>query len=207
MNVVRIWVVLAVFMAAIVPFCLAAAAEEGAVAPPSGFRSLLSGKDLAGWQEKGKAPEHWSMQDGTLVYDGKGADLRTVEKFENFIILVDWKVPPNGNSGVFLRDSTQVEINDADKPPRKIWGGTTGGLYPEKPPVKRAAKPAGEWNHYEISVEKGVITVKLNGETTVDHYEKNWGKTKSGPIGLQNHGSPLWFRNIFVKPLPNGEQK
>jgi len=170
--------------------------------PPPGFKALFNGKEVTGWVEKKQPPEHWSAQDGTLVFDGKGSTLETTEKFSNFVLLVDWKVPPNGNSGVFLRGTTQVEINDADKPPRPIWAGTTGGIYPDKPPLKRAAKPAGEWNHFEITVENGVITVKLNGETTLDKFEKAWGKTESGPIGLQNHGTPLWFRNIFIKLLP-----
>ena len=115
------------------------------------------------------------MNDGELVYDGKGADLFHTEDFANFVLLVDWKVPNNGNSGVFLRGgATQVEINDADKPPRPIWNGTSGGLYPHQPPLLRAAKPAGEWNHFEIRVEKGVITVLLNGEKTLDAFAMNW---------------------------------
>lgn len=203
MNMVRTGIVLTVWLAALVSYC---AAEEGAIAPPPGFRALLGAEDLAGWQENGKAPEHWSVQGGILAFDGKGGPLLTVESFENFILLIDWKVPPDGNSGVFLRDFVQVEINDADKPPQPITAATTGGIYPDKPPLKRAAKPAGEWNHYEITVDKGVITVKLNGETTIDRLEKNWGKlwgkTRVAPFRLQNHGTPLWFRNIFVKTLP-----
>lgn len=170
--------------------------------PPEAFRALFNGKDLTGWTEKKQSPTHWSVKDGELVYDGKGTDLFHTEDFSNFVLLIDWKVPNNGNSGVFLRGgATQVEINDADKEPRPMWNGTTGGLYPDQPPLKRAAKPAGEWNHYEIRVEKGVITLLLNGEKTLDAFVKNWGKKDKGPIGFQNHGSPLTYKNIFIKPL------
>ncbi len=170
--------------------------------PPEAFRALFNGKDLTGWTEKKQPPTHWSVKDGELVYDGKGTDLFHAEDFSNFVLLIDWKVPNNGNSGVFLRGgATQVEINDADKEPRPMWNGTTGGLYPDQPPLKRAAKPAGEWNHYEIRVEKGVITVLLNGEKTLDAFAKNWGKKEKGPIGFQNHGSSLTYKNIFIKPL------
>ena len=170
--------------------------------PPEGFRALFDGKGLDGWTEKKAAPAHWSVQEGCLVYDGMGTHLYTSEEFSNFVLLVDWKVPSRGNSGVFLRGGTQVEINDGDSPDRPIWNGTTGGIYPDLPPIKRAAKTFGEWNHYEIRVEKGVITVFLNGEKTLDAYAKNWGKNLTGPIGFQHHGSPLWFKNIYVRALP-----
>jgi hypothetical protein len=170
---------------------------------PKGFKALFNGKDLAGWKSKGNASDHWSVsKEGELVYDGKGSRLDTVENFENFALLIDWKVQKDGNSGVYLRGTTQVEINDHDRPPRKIWNGTTGGLYPDKPPIKRASLPTGEWNHFEITVDKGVITVLTNGEKTIDRYAKKWGKNTSGSIGFQHHGKPLWFKNIYIKPLP-----
>jgi putative heme-binding domain-containing protein len=168
---------------------------------PPGFRALFNGQDLQGWTENNQAPTHWTVQAGELVYDGKGSHLFFNENFGNFVLLVDWKVPQNGNSGVFLRNATQVEINDADQPPAAIWNGTSGGLYPDRPPLKRAAKPAGEWNHFEIRVEQGKITVMLNGEKTIDAFEMKWGDKVKGPIGFQNHGTPLTFRNIFIKPL------
>ena len=168
---------------------------------PEGFRALFNGKDLEGWVEKQQPPAHWSVAEDCLVYDGKGTHLFTSEHFGNFILLLDWKVPKNGNSGVFLRGNTQVEINDGDSPDRPIWNGSSGGIYPDLPPTKRAAKPHGEWNHYEIRVEKGVITVFLNGEKTVDGYAKKWGANAKGPIGFQHHGTPLWYKNIYLKPL------
>ncbi len=172
------------------------------VVPPEGFKALFNGRDLVGWKENNQPPVHWSVKDGELVYDGKGAHLFHESEFANFVLLVDWKVPNNGNSGVFLRGgATQVEINDADKPPREVWNGTSGGLYPHLPPLKRAAKPADEWNHYEIRVENGLITVLLNGEKTVDKYAMNWGKREKGAIGFQHHGTPLFIRNLYIKPL------
>jgi len=130
----------------------AAEPKQGNV-PPKGFQTLFDGKDLTGWSEGGKAPEHWTVKDGMLVFDGKGRDLFTAEKFSNYVLLVDWKVEKNGNSGVYLRGGNpQVEINDADSPNAKLWVGTTGGLYPDLPPTKRAAKATGEWNYFEITV-------------------------------------------------------
>ena len=169
---------------------------------PDGFQALFNGKDLTGWKEKEeKKAGHWSSTDGVLAYDGKGGELHTVEQFGNFVLLIDWKVQKGGNSGVYLRGNTQVEINDGDSPSKPIWNGTSGGIYPDLPPTKRAAKPTGEWNHYEIHVEKGVITVFLNGEKTVDAYAKKWGSKALGTVGFQHHGTPVWFKNIYLRKL------
>ncbi|MEI7686094.1 MAG: DUF1080 domain-containing protein [Planctomycetota bacterium] len=176
------------------------AQEKADNVPPPGFVALFNGKDMTGWLERGKPPVHWTAKDGVLVYDGKGGDLFGVDKFSNYVLHFDWKVEKNGNSGVYLRGGNpQVEINDADPPANKIWNGTSGGLYPDKPPLKRAAKPTGEWNHFEVSVDKGVITMHTNGELTIDAFKKDWGKTASGAIGFQNHGTPVWYKNIYIK--------
>lgn len=169
---------------------------------PEGFVALFNGVDLVDWKENRQDPAHWTVRDGVLHYDGKGGNLFHAREFSNFVLMVDWKVENNGNSGVFLRGgATQVEINDADKAPRPVWNGTSGGLYPHLPPLKRAARPAGEWNHYEIRVEKGVITVLLNGERTVDGYAMQWGSRTRGGVGFQHHGTPLFVRNVYIKAL------
>lgn len=51
------------------------------------------------------------------------------------------------------------------------------------------------------SVVGTVLSVKLNGETTVGAYKMKWRNTEPRPIGFQDHNTPLWFRNIFIKPL------
>jgi putative membrane-bound dehydrogenase-like protein len=183
-----------------------AAAQEKTpdnVAPP-GFTALFNGKDMTGWTEAGKPPVNWTAVDGVLTFSGKGQDLHSTEKFSNYILHIDWKAPKNGNSGVYLRGGNpQVEINDADNPKQPIWNGTSGGLYPDKAPIKRAAKPADEWNHFEIHVDKGVITVFTNGEKTIDRFEKEW-KINEGTIGFQNHGTQIFYKNIYIKKLPAG---
>ena len=80
--------------------------------PPEGFRALFNGKDLTGWRPN----VHWSAKDGELLFEGKGGDLYHTEDFANFVLLVDWKVPEKGNSGVFLHGgAAQVEINNEDR--------------------------------------------------------------------------------------------
>ena len=172
--------------------------------PPQGFQALFNGKDLTGWTEGGKTPKHWSVKNDVLTFDGKGGDLFSIAKFSNYVLLVDWRVEKNGNSGVYLRGGNpQVEINDADSPKGKIWVGTTGGLYPDLPPTRRAAKATGKWNHFKITVDQGVITVLTNDKKTVDGFKKDWGKTSTGSIGFQNHGTRLWFKNVYIRELKN----
>ncbi len=77
-----------------------------------------------------------------------------------------------------------------------------------KIPLKKADKPVGEWNTFHITMVGDVVTVKLNGELVVDkaklpnYWEKGKPLPATGPIELQFHGDPLWFRNIYVKELP-----
>ncbi len=162
--------------------------------PPKGFTALFNGKDLTGWKTNKEG--HWKVEDGVIVYDGKGTHLVSEDSFSNFILHVDWKVNRKGaDSGIYIRGRPQVQI----------WTRKegSGGLWNDKvKALKNADNPIGEWNHFKITVDKGVVTVVLNGETVVDGYKKDW-KRQEGPILLQHHGAPLWFKNIYVKKLPD----
>jgi hypothetical protein len=171
-------------------FATVARAEDNC--PPPGFTSLFNGKDMSGW--KADSEGHWKADGGVMTYDGKAKNLASEKDFGDFILLVDWKIEKGGNSGIFLRGESQVEI----------WNNTSvgsGGIYPQHhKPLKVADKPAGQWNHFEIQVEKGVVTVHLNGESVLDQFECKF-KKPSGPLVLQHHGTPLWFKNIYIKEL------
>jgi len=206
--------------------------------PPPGFIALFNGKDLTGWQgvvplpelmkgtaeEKGKkiaaandkVLPHWSVQDGVLIYDGKGDSLQTQRQYGNFELMVDWKIEKAGDSGIYLRGQPQVQIWDSTVltgglAPDKNKG--SGGLWNNPPgskgkePLKNADKPVGEWNSFRIIVDADLVTVYLNGELVVEKEPlKNfWDKSKPvpalGPIELQHHGNTLYFKNIYVKEL------
>ena len=103
-----------------------------------GFTAIFNGKDLTGWKGlagKGGSPEnrakmtaeelakdqaaadklmkaHWSVQDGVLVFDGKGKSLCTAKDYRDFEMYVDWKIKEKGDSGIYLRGSPQVQIWD-----------------------------------------------------------------------------------------------
>jgi hypothetical protein len=196
--------------------------------PPEGFTALFNGKDLTGWQglvelpKRDKDPEkyaaqikaanekylpHWSVKDGVINYDGKGQSLQTVKDYGDFELLVDWKIPPKGDSGIYLRGNPQVQIWDTAK-----WPEGSGGLYNNRPPhpskpLKCADKPIGEWNHFRIVMKGDKVSVWLNevlvvDDTPLDNYwNKNEPLPATGPIELQHHGDHLEFKNIYIKEL------
>ena len=158
---------------------------------PQGYTALFTGKDLSGWKT-GKG-DHWKVEDGVIVYDGKGNDLVTEKNYANFVLLVDWKIGKGADSGVFLRGQPQVQIWDNPEGSGGLWNNQIKAL-------KKADKPLGEWNRFEIKVEKNLVTVHLNGELVVDKADMKL-KKPTGPIHLQNHGNPLWFKNIYIREL------
>ena len=204
------------------------AAEGELNRPPEGFVALFNGKDRTGWKglvgspvtrakmtpeqlaaEQAKADDnmraHWKVVDGVLVFDGKGSHLCTAKDYGDFELFVDWKIEKGGDSGVYLRGSPQVQIWD-----RPDIG--SGGLYNNQKnpsnPLKVADKPVGEWNTFRIKMVGDRVTVWLNGVLVVDNVvmENYWERNKpiypTGQIELQNHGSNLYFRNIFIRELP-----
>lgn len=205
-------------------------AEE--VKPPEGFTALFNGKDLTGWKglvrdpkqratmrpdelaaEQAKADQrmrdHWKPENGILVFDGKGDNLCTAKDYGDFELYVDWKIEKDGDSGIYLRGTPQVQIWDPNT--KAASGIGSGGLYnnqknPSKPLVK-ADKPVGEWNTFYIKMVGEKVTVKLNDQLVADNVtlENYWERDKpiysTGSIELQNHGNTLYFRNIFIKEL------
>ena len=202
--------------------------------PPPGFTALFNGKDLTGWKGLLKPPldnpamrtkatpaqlaeakkeadevmhKGWHVEDGTLVFNGQGRSLCTAKDYCDFEMFVDWKIGPDGDSGVYLRGTPQVQIWDPNH-----WKIGSGGLYNnEKNPknaTKIADKPIGHWNTFYIKMVSDKVTVQLNGETVVDNVvlENFWERDKpiypSGQIELQNHGNTIWFKNIYIREIP-----
>jgi hypothetical protein len=118
---------------------------------------------------------HWKVENGELVNDGQGLYLTTDKDYGDFELLVDYKMLPRGDSGVYLRGIPQVQIWDwtqeekfargADKGSGGLWNNTR---EPGRFPLKRMDKQFGEWNQFAIRMIGERVTVKLNGETVVD---------------------------------------
>ncbi|MFO0876690.1 MAG: DUF1080 domain-containing protein [Gemmataceae bacterium] len=168
--------------------------------------------------QNAKVFAHWKIQpDGVLYYDGKGDSLQTIKDYGNFELLIDWKIEEKGDSGIYLRGQPQVQIWDSDNAAGARGADKSSGSgalwnNPEKfgkRPLKKADKPIGEWNSFRIIMKGEKVTVYLNGVLVVDNqplmnfWDKNQPLPKKGPIELQHHGDRLWFRNIFIKELPD----
>jgi hypothetical protein len=185
-------------------------------------RATLSPDKLAAELDKRTktAFEHWKVVDGVIHCDGKGGvSLQTAKDYGNFELMVDWKIEKNGDSGLYLRGQPQVQIWDSENTPGArgvdknsgsggLWNNPAGDKA--KIPLVKADKPVGEWNTFHIVMIGDEATIKLNGKLVVDkgklpnYWEKGKPLPKTGPIELQFHGDPLWFKNIYIKELSGG---
>lgn len=210
-----------------------------AVEPPAGFTALFNGQNLEGWvglphfdprkleampaeerrelMEKNLADlkEHWRVENGELVNDGKGVYATTAKEYGDIELLIDYKTVALADSGIYLRGTPQVQIWDsteekkfplgADKGSGGLWNNTAGA--PGKDPLVLADKPFGEWNRFRILQVGERTTVYLNDQLVVDHarMENFWDRTKPlfarGPIQLQTHGGEIRWRNIFIREI------
>jgi 3-keto-disaccharide hydrolase len=169
--------------------------------PPPGFTPLFNGTDLTGWKNAAKQAEFWKVEEGLLHYTGKGGqNLMTDKNYKNFEMWVDWKITKGGDSGVYLRGRPQVQIWDNPEGSGGLWNNPKNS--PGKVPLLVADKKPGKWNTFYIKMVGTKVTVKLNGKLVVDDAVMLDGKVPpTGPIELQVHGTPLWFKNVFVKEL------
>jgi len=198
--------------------------------PPEGFRALFNGEDLEGWkglvgdpesraamsnqeltqkQEEANADmrRHWSVRDGVLVFDGEGHSLVTEKDYGDFEMMVDWKIEPGGDSGVYLRGTPQVQIWDITE-----WPQGSGGLYNNQnhpsEPLVAADNAIGEWNSMRVLMRGEEVTVHLNEQLVVDNVvlENYWNRDQPiysvGQLELQSHSTPLYFKNIFIREIP-----
>jgi hypothetical protein len=183
-------------------------------------RSKLSPEQLEARQKEAneKYLPHWTVRNGVLHYDGKGQSLQSAKDYGNFELYVDWKIKEKGDSGIYLRGNPQVQIWDSDHLRDDLAadrGTGSGGLWNNPPgskgktPSKKADRPIGEWNTFHIIMKGDLVTVILNGEKVVDEaplanfWEKGKPLPARGPIELQHHGDELWFKNIYIKDLPD----
>jgi hypothetical protein len=217
----RRWVFLFALAAVCGVLSIARSADD---APPEGFESIFNGKDLTGWTvNEGAKIDRWGAGDGILFTTGQGGGgwLMTEKEYGDFEVMLEYKVPPNGNSGVGLRSplrgdpayvGMEIQILDDYGSQYKNLRPTqyTGSIYDVVPPSKRVTKPAGEWNAMHITARGRHVTVEVNGTVIVDadlddhkdRADKHPGLLREkGHLGLQCHTDRVEFRHIYLKPL------
>lgn len=202
-----------------------------------GWALLFNGQNLDGWRiYKGKPSNTWGVQDGLLHCTGSTTDksdmrgdLLSNNQYDNFELVTEWKIAPQGNSGLLYLVTEEFDapymsgpeyqmIDDENFPEKLEDWQKSGANYAMNPPSKLAAKPVGEWNTTRIVVNNGKVEHWLNGEKVVDtemwtdEWKKNkttgkwkdykgYGVAKKGHICLQDHGSEVWFRNVKIREL------
>jgi hypothetical protein len=198
--------------------------------PPSDAVVLFDGKDMSKWN----GAEKWTVKDGAVT-SGDG-QISSKDVFGDCQLHVEWasaeKAEGTGqgrsNSGVFLMGKYEVQVLDSYNN-ETYFDGQCGAIYKQHPPLVNACRKPGEWQTYDIIwkaprfqagklVSPACITVLQNGIVVQNHFELE-GDTPydrppayqphddKGPIGLQYHGNPVRFRNIWVRELKEVEHK
>jgi len=198
----------------------------------AGWRLLFDGKTTTGWRgwKMDTLPSGWQVVDGALTRVRRAADIITTEKFKNFELSLEWKIAPNGNSGIFYRASEDDDaiywsapemqvLDDAGHPDgqsRLTAAGSDYGLYPSPAGV---VQPAGQWNQVRLIVNGNHVEHWLNGVKVVEYElgsadwearvkaskfapHPHYGRNPEGYIGLQEHDSWVAYRNIKIRVLP-----
>lgn len=186
---------------------------------PSDAIILFDGKDLSQWENKEGKAAGWTVADGVFTVKKGTGDIRTKQKFNDFQLHIEWRIPEGiegesqsrGNSGIFLQGMYEIQILDCYENETYV-NGQTGSVYKQTPPLVNAMRKPGEWNTYDIIytaptfkkdgsyrtppqvtlLQNGVL---LQNNTTILGTTEYIGFPKvkehgAGPISLQDHGDP-----------------
>jgi cytochrome c len=207
-----------------------------------GWKLLFDGKSTAGWRnfESDRIGPAWKVKDGALYLDNSkkkdwqtlgGGDIVSDGEYENYELVLEWKVQKCGNSGLIFNvvEGDQYDytwhtgpelqiLDNTCHPDARIEKHRAGDLYDLVESKYVAANAAGEWNHARLLSNKGEYEFWLNGHKVVnftmhnadwDNLVKNskfremphFGKATKGKIALQDHGDQVWFRNIKIREI------
>ena len=201
-----------VWMTAFLMMGLLAATE--AKAADDGFVSLVDA-ELSAWETEG----NWTVKDGVISITPRpgesgwkryGSYLWLKQSQKDFVLSLEFKLPPKGNSGIYLRvqdtanpvyTGKEVQILDSHGKQGKLTPHDGGGLVGLMAASKNANRPAGEWNKMVITCRGSQVNVVLNGEQIIDFDMGDAEQDNTGAIGLQDHGLPLEFRAVKIKAL------
>ncbi len=202
--------------------------------------TLFDGHSVAAWRgfRTDTFPSIWTVENGLLrtipISDPSQkkdrVDIITKETFSHYILELEWKVAPRGNSGIFVHVSEDTEVIWRVAPEMQILDDdlhpdgensltSAGALYDLiAPSENKIVHPVGEFNHVRLEVRGSYVQHWMNGvkllgyELGSDQLNRliaqskfaeypNFAKFRSGSVGLQHHGEETWFRNIRIKPL------
>ena len=163
---------------------------------------LTNGNSMEKWQAEGN--NQWIAENGILRSPQSGANLMTRDKFTDFKLHVEFRIPKGSNSGVYLRGRYEVQVTDSKgmEPALDQMGAVYGFLVPNE----MAAKEAGEWNTFDITLIGKMVTIIANGKTIISNQDipgitggaidSNEGEP--GPLLIQGDHGPVEYRNIII---------
>lgn len=206
------------------------------VAPPADAIVLFDGKNLKEWRSSDGGAAKWVIQEGAIESVPGSGYLYSAQPFGDVQLHLEWAAPlpakgegqGRGNSGVFLMGLYEVQVLDSYQA-ETYADGQAAAIYGQYPPLVNVCRPPGEWQSYDIIFrrprfrrdgaleERARITVIHNGVLVQDNVEI-WGPTAwlqhypynphpdKLPLGLQDHGNPVRYRNIWVRNIPESKE-
>lgn len=190
----------------------------------AGFKSVFNGRDFAGWSG---AVDSYDIIDRAITCRPKqGGTIFTQEQFDDFVVRLEFSLPPGGNNGLALRypgtgdaaytgmaecqvlDDHYEDVTGSKIDPRQAHGSAYGMIAA----ARGYQHPTGEWNFEEVTVRGSSIKVELNGTVILNgDLSKVWefmdgrahpGRDRTtGAFGFAGHNDPVAFRNIRIKRL------
>ena len=203
--------------------------------PPSDAVVLFDGTGLSKWRSvKGDAAA-WKVENGYMEVAPKSGDIMTRDEFGDCQLHIEWRAPSppkgegqsRGNSGVFLLGQYEIQVLDSFESPTYA-DGQAAAIYGQYPPLVNASRKPGEWQVYDIvvnaprykdgKIETPAYATVLHNGVVVHHHTAILGSTQhrilpglvergtTGPFRLQDHGNPVRYRNIWVRPLKSYDE-
>jgi hypothetical protein len=198
----------------------------------AGWRLLFDGESLDQWRgfRRDVLPDGWQAVEGAMTILGQGGDIITREQFGSFELALDWRVEAGGNSGILYLVTEDPDVIWHAAPELQILddaghvdGGSpltsAGSAYGLYPAPRGVVNPAGAWNSVRLVVDGTHVEHWMNGQQLLEYelgsedFEGRVAESKfavypsfalarRGHVGLQDHGDPVWYRNIKIRELP-----
>lgn len=188
--------------------------------PVSDWKNLFDGKSFTDWEHAG----NWVIEDGAFYRKEDGGPLTYTKAWvpDDFELRFEWKVSQACNSGVYYRPG-QYEYQILDNVHSSYGANprqSAGSLFFGMAPSHDATKPFGQWNTGRVKCKGTVIEHWVNGERVLsfDYTDPRWSHqvellnlrgadldARGGTLWLQDHGQPVWFRNLHWREIPTGE--
>jgi hypothetical protein len=167
---------------------------------------LFNGKDLTGWEPDNPSENHWKAENGELVNEAAGANIRTTRKFDDFKLHIEYNCPKDGNSGVYLRGRYEIQV-EYEPPGTDDKYHMMGSIYGFIAPSVDLPPRPGQWESYDVTFVGRNVTVVRDGVTTIDNQEipgitggaLDSHEGEPGPLYIQgDHTGGMKYRNITI---------